>query len=233
MENVDGKIIIGSFGGETIVEVGQTTEHQTDVSIGRGFTQSMMEVYVDNTEEVIIPEKDYPLTVWVENCGEILEDLSESDSTDIRVLFGIFFCPREVCSINPQTGAEEKTYTVDMAFEDGETTGLCFDIFTKLFEKLKENDLVVEYYLNEMECLIEASHPDYKVLERITPLINRTHFGLGFWMGNVPNTQQVTNDEFNFLIEVQVILNELRNEFPILKDEKLEMQYHIECKFNN
>ena len=206
MENVDGKIIIGSFGGE---------------------------VYVDNTEEVIIPEKDYPLTVWVENCGEILEDLSESDSTDIRVLFGIFFCPREVCSINPQTGAEEKTYTVDMDLEEDKTTGLCFDIFTKLFEKLKENDLVAEYYLNEMECLIEAFHPDYKVLERITPLINRTHFGLGFWMGNVPNTQQVTNDEFNFLIEVQVILNELRNEFPILKDEKLEMQYHIECKFNN
>ena len=52
-------------------------------------------------------------------------------------------------------------------------------------------------------------------------------------MGNVPNTQQVTNNEFNFLIEVQAILNELRNEFPILKDEKLEMQYHIECKFNN
>ena len=221
MENVDGKIIIGSFGGEQIS------------NIGRGFTQPMMEVYVDNTEEVIIPEKDYPLTVWVEDNGNILEELSTSDSTDIRVLFGIFFCPREVCSINPQTGKEEKTYTVDMDLEEDKTTGLCFDIFTKLFEKLKENDLVTEYYLNEMECLIEASHPDHRVLERITPLINLTHFGLGFWMGNVPNTQQVTNDEFNFLIEVQVILNELRNEFPILKDEKLEIQYHIECKFNN
>ena len=231
MENVDGKLFVGSVDGETIVEVGQAAEHAETVGdskeIGRGFTQPIFEVYVDNTNE------DYPLNVRVEDNGEIIEELSASTENDIRVLFGIFFCPREVCSINPQTGVEEKTYTIDMDLEEGETTGLCFEIFTKLFEKLKDNNLVAEYYLNEIECYIEASHPDHRVLERISPLINLTHFGLGFWMGNVPNNRQVTRDEFNFLVEVQVILNELKNEFPILKNEELKMQYHVECKFNN
>lgn len=232
MENVDGKLFIGSADGETIVKIGQDTNHTDTKEIGRGFAQPTFEVYFDNTDEVIILEENYPLTVMVEDNGEILEELSVSTENDIRVLFGIFFCPREVCSINPQTNAEEKTYTVDMDLED-KTTGLCFEIFTKLFEKLKENNLVAEYYLNEMECLIEAFHPDHRILERISPLINLTHFGLGFWMGNVPINRQVTRDELNFLVEVQVILNELKNEFPILKNEELKMQYHVECKFNN
>lgn len=224
MENVDGVLMVGSFGGETIVEVGPTVEDPKE--IGRGFTKPIIMGEVFDSEEV----DEYPLTVRVENDGDIIEELSDSIENNIRLQFGILFCPRSVCSIDTQTGEKCELPTVEM--DPGETSGICFEIFTRVFEKLKEKNLVQEFDLNEMECLIEAFHPDYKILENIDSLVSNTHFGIGFWLGNIPKTREISDDELSFVIEIQDILFELKSEYNILENEELKLQYHLECCFN-
>lgn len=225
MENVDGKLFVGSFNGETIVEVGQTAEPSD--SIGRGFTKPIIINDVFDSEDA---EDTYPLTVRVKNNGDIDEELSASVENHFRLQFGILFCPRMVCTVDANSGQEYKVPSVEMNPE--ETSGICFEIFTRVFEKLKEKNLVEEFDLNEMECLIEAFHPDYRILENIDSLVSNTHFGIGFWLGNLPKNVEVTSEQEAYMLEVQNILIELKSEYALLENEEMKLQYHLECCFN-
>ena len=220
MENVDNMMMVGSFGGETIVEVDSNAEDAKE--IGRGLTTATL--YMGEVNE-------YPLTVRVENNGDLDEDLSSSIKNYFRLQFGILFCPKMVCTIDTKTGSECEVPTVEMD-PDG-TSGICFEIFTKIFEKLKEKNLVRDFYLDELECELEAFHPDHIILENISSMVSSTHFGFGFWLGNIPKTREICNDELTFLIEVQNILIELKSEYTILEKEEMKLQYQIECCFHN
>lgn len=226
MENVDGKLFVGSFNGETIVEVGPTVEDARE--IGRGLTNHRFIGEVFNVEDA---EDTYPLTVRVENNGDIDEELSASVENHFRLQFGILFCPRMVCTVDANSGQEYEVPSVEMNPE--ETSGICFEIFTRVFEKLKEKNLVEEFYLDELECEIDASHPDYKILEHINSMVSNTHFGLGFWLGNLPKIVEVTSEQEAYMLEVQNILIELKSEFALLENEEMKLQFHLECCFNH
>ena len=226
MENVDGKLFVGSFNGETIVEVGPTVEDARE--IGRGLTNHRFIGEVFNVEDA---EDTYPLTVRVENNGDIDEELSASVENHFRLQFGILFCPIMVCTVDANSGQEYKVPSVEMNPE--ETSGICFEIFTRVFEKLKEKNLVEEFYLDELECEIEASHPDYKILEHINSMVSNTHYGLGFWLGNLPKNVEVTSEQEVYMLEVQNILIELKSEYALLENEEMKLQFHLECCFNH
>lgn len=173
---------------------------------------------------------NYPLKVIVENDGDYVEEISDEDS-EFHLEFGILFCPRLVSTIN-ENNEEVKVYTIDTDTDFENPSGICIDIFTRLFEKLKEKDLVQEYNL-ELECNIDAFHHDYKILERLNITISVTQFGIGFYLGSIPKTREVNEEELNYMIKVQKILFELKNEFPILEKEEFELKYNLHCQFRN
>lgn len=193
MENVDNTVIMGSLGGDEVVE--------------------------------------YPLTVRVDNNGDQDDDLSSSVDNYFRLQFGILFCPRVVCTIDTKTGIEGEVPTVKM--DPKGTSGICFEIFTKVFEKLREKNLVQEFDLDELECELGVFHPDHRILENISSMISSTHFGFGFWLGNVPKIREICNEELTFLIEVQNILIDLKSEYSILENEDMKLQYQLECCFHH
>lgn len=175
---------------------------------------------------------EYPLSVLVENGGDIDEDLSSSLENDVMLQFGVAFCPKTFCKIGSELETVEEVQTFEMD-EKEKGHGICFEIFNRLFEKLKEKDLVQEYDLDELACNVSASHPDYPFLKRIDSINTLTHYGIGFNLGHIPKNRFFTLEELAYLESIIEILKEIQPEYPLLRIEKFELQYHLLCQFHN
>ena len=168
--------------------------------------------------------REQPLNLNISiDCNEI-EGLSKIDKEEGNYFFsiGVKFCPKTIC-VN-----DEVNPTFDL---NEEKPGICFDIFKVIFDKLKEENLVHEYDINEFECYIEASHSDFKFLELLSSVQTKDYYGIGFDLVNLKTGVLLKSIEHieemrTWLDWVIVILNRIRPEFEILANDKLE--YKIE-----
>ena len=168
--------------------------------------------------------KEQTLNLEISLNGDRFEELSEIDHDEGNYYFsiGVKFCPKTQCINN------ELELTFDPAEEE---PGICFDIFKVVFDKLKERNLIQDYNINELECYIEASHPDYSFLELLNSVQNSEHYGIGFDLVNLKtgillDSIGQVNEMRNWLNEVIQVINEIKPLFNILSNDTLE--YKIE-----
>lgn len=179
-----------------------------------------------------VNEVEYPMSVLVKYDGEIDTELSTSLEKDILLSFGVVFCPKCFYGQNPDVETNEEISTFDID-DDNNGSGICFEIFNKLFEKLKERDLVQRYELDELECTITAEHENYPFLKRMDSITTVTHYGIGFNLGKIPKIGWFTEEDISYLRNVIEILKDIQPEYPILQNQNFELQYHLLCQFNN
>ena len=168
--------------------------------------------------------KEQTLNLEISLNGDRFEELSEIDHDEGNYYFsiGVKFCPKTQCINN------ELELTFDPAEEE---PGICFDIFKVVFDKLKERNLIQDYNINELECYIEASHPDYSFLELLNSVQTSEYYGIGFDLVNLKtgillNSIEQVNEMRNWLNEVILVINEIKPLFNILSNDILE--YEIE-----
>ena len=140
---------------------------------------------------------------------------------------GVKFCPKLKCINN--TLNIETLNSIDL-----EEPGECFEIFQTIFEKLQEKNLVTEYYLEEIECELEASHPEYKFLDLINLVQNEEYYGIGFViigfdiekfrLGLLANEYNMVNDIEKWLQEVINIIKEIKPDFSLLENDNSELE---------
>ena len=162
--------------------------------------------------------------------GNIYEEFIDVDRGDGNYLFqiGVKFCPKIKC----KNGLKFETLDSSNPDEPGE----CFDIFQMVFKKLHEKDLVSEYYLDEMECEIEASHPNYEFLKLINLVQDSNYYGIGFVIigfdiekskvGLKVDGYKIIENIENWLCKVIDTVKEIKSDFPLLENDTLE--YSIE-----
>ena len=169
-------------------------------------------------------EKVQTLNLEISLNGDKLEELTKIDNDEGNYFFaiGVKFCPKTQCINNE----------LELTFDPTEDEpGICFDIFKVIFDKLKERNLIHEYNINELECYIEAFHPDYKFLELISSVQTSEYYGIGFDLVNLKtgillDSIEQVNEIKNWLNEVILVINEIKPLFDILSNDNLE--YKIE-----
>lgn len=169
-------------------------------------------------------EKEQTLNLEISLNGDKLEELTKIDNDEGNYFFaiGVKFCPKTQC-IN-----KELELTFDSTEEE---PGICFDISKVIFDKLKERNLIQEYNIIELECYIEAFHPDYKFLELISSVQTSEYYGIGFDLVNLKtgillDSIEQVNEIKSWLNEVILVINEIKPLFDILSNDNLE--YKIE-----
>lgn len=169
-------------------------------------------------------ERKQALNLEISLNGDKLEELTKIDNDEGNYFFaiGVKFCPKTQCINNE----------LELTFDPTEKEpGICFDIFKVVFDKLKERKLIQEYDINELECYIEAFHPDYRFLELISSVQTSDYYGIGFDLVNLKtgillDSIEQVNEIRNWLNEVILIINEIKPLFDILSNDNLE--YKIE-----
>lgn len=164
------------------------------------------------------------------DCEEI-EEIRNVDMDEGNFFFatGVKFCPKTECVNNELIGTLDSTNPVE------EEQGTCFKVFKRVFEKLKDNNLIEEYDIDEVECFIEASHPDYSCLNFITMVQTPDYYGIGFDLVNckigilLDTIAQVKEIEY-WLNRLIAIIKEIKPEFDIVKNDNLN--YKIEHYIN-
>ena len=166
--------------------------------------------------------------------GDVYGDFDNVKHNEGNYLFqiGVKFCPKTKC----EDGLKFETLDSTNPDEPGE----CFDIFQMVFKKLQEKNLVSKYYLDEMECEIEASHPDYEFLKLINLVQDNDYYGIGFViigfdfekssLGLLADGFQIINNIENWLQKVIDIVKEIKSDFQLLKNDTLD--YKIENFIN-
>ena len=169
-------------------------------------------------------EREQTLNLEISLNGDKLEELYKVDPDEGNYFFaiGVKFCPKTQCINN------ELELTFDPSEEE---PGICFDIFKVIFDKLKEKNLIQEYDINELECYIEAFHPDYRFLELLSSVQTSEYYGIGFDLVNLKtgillDSIEQVNEMRNWLNEAILVINEIKPLFDILSSDTLE--YKIE-----
>ena len=181
-------------------------------------------------------ENNVPLNLEISLNNERLDLLDRIVVSEGNYFFaiGVKFCPK-VCNIN---GKSEQTFDIgDM--DQGE--GICYDIFNEIFQKLKDKNLVKEYYLDELSCFIEASHPDFEFLDLITSVQTKDYYGIGFDLINCKIevlilTKELLDNIKKWLNEVIIIIKEISENYTIMKNNenyKIENFLNIEMHSTN